>query len=277
MTRTGTSFRRISLVHSTAALWLVCLFVMALTGTAVAPRHPYSQDLERQLSPPSSANWMGTDYYGRDVFSRIIVGCRITFMVGIVATSIGVVVGGFFGVVAGYFGGLPDSFVMRIMDIMLAFPTVLLALVLVALMGPGLLNVSIATGVSTVPRFARIVRSRVLQVKEYGFVESCIASGGNTGRILLKHIVPSVVTVVVVYATFNVAMAMTIEANLSFLGMGIQPPEPSWGAIAYDGRPYILVAPWISIFPGLALMLTVISLNVLGDWLRDILDPRLRI
>ncbi|NNE44806.1 MAG: ABC transporter permease [Gemmatimonadetes bacterium] len=247
----------------------------ALFGPWLAPHDPLAQDLVNRLSPPGAANWLGTDEFGRDILSRLIHGTRISLLIGLVSVGIGVLVGGTLGLVTGYFGGWVDNVGMRIVDIMLAFPSILLAVIIVAVLGPSLINAMVAVGVVGIPQYARLVRSQVLTVRALPFVEADRAVGATDGRILFRTILPHCTAPLVVQASLGLATAILDAAGLSFLGLGAQPPDPEWGAMLGMGRQYVIMAPWVLAAPGAAILLTVLGFNLLGDGLRDALDPRL--
>jgi len=249
---------------------------MAIFAGQIAPYDPIEQDWKSVQQPPSRQHLLGTDELGRDLLSRIIFGARISMTIGIVSVSIGLVFGVAFGLLAGYFGGALDSALMRVMDIMLAVPYVLLAIAIVAILGPGLWNTMIAIGIVTIPQFTRIVRSSVIEIKTSTYVEAARAAGASHVRIMLRHILTNSLSPIIVQSTLTVASAILNAAALGFLGLGAQPPRPEWGVMLSDGRLLLLVSPWIVSFPGIAIMLSVLGFNLLGDGLRDALDPRLR-
>ena len=255
---------------------IMLLLLTALTAGHIASQGIDDQDLRKGLWPPSREFPLGTDEFGRDMLSRVIHGARVSLQVGIIAAGISAAVGVFLGVVAGYFGGRTDYLIQGMVDISWAFPTVLFALFLVAVLGPGLTNVMIAVGLGYWGRYARVVRGQVLSLREWEFITAARAIGANDLRIMFRHIMPNIVAPVIVMSTLMMADAILIEATLSFLGMGAQPPIPSWGSILSAGRAHMRLAPWETIFPGIAIMLTVLGFNLLGDGLRDALDPRLR-
>ncbi len=237
--------------------------------------HPFDkQDLMATLESPGASHYFGTDEFGRDVFSRVVYASRISIEVGFLAVAIGLTAGGLFGAIAGYYGGLADSLIMRIMDILLSIPTTLLAIAIAASLGPGLFNLLIAVGVASIPRYARIVRGSVLSVREMEFIEAAKATGSGDFRIIMKHVIPNCMAPLIVQATLGVAGAIISTAGLSFIGLGIQPPTPEWGAMLSSGRNYIRGYPHLTLFPGLAIMMTILALNFLGDGLRDALDPK---
>jgi peptide/nickel transport system permease protein len=260
----------------TGLVLIALLLLTALTADIIASQGIDDQDLRKGLLPPSRGFPLGTDEFGRDILSRIIHGARVSLQVGIIATGLSAVVGVFLGALAGYYGGVTGHLIQGMVDISWAFPTVLFALFLVAVLGPGLTNVMIAVGLGYWGRYARVVRGQVLSLREREFVTAARAIGADDLRIMFRHIMPNIVAPVIVLCTLMMADAILIEATLSFLGMGAQPPVPSWGSILSGGRNYLRLAPWVTIFPGLAIMLTVLGFNLLGDGLRDALDPRLK-
>lgn len=253
-------------------LWLL----VALVGPALTTQDPFAPNMDQMLVTPSLTHPFGTDDFGRDILTRIIHGTRISLMVGLAATAIATVGGILLGVISGYFGGWVDSVIMRLMDIMLAFPGILLALAIVAILGQGLWNVMIAVGIFAIPTFARVVRGSVLQVRALDYVEAAGALGARHGRVIWRHILPNCMAPVIVVATMRMATAIVTAAGLSFLGLGAQPPTPEWGAMLSAGREYLRTAPHVATFPGLAIMTLVLAFNMMGDGLRDALDPRLK-
>ncbi|GIO26639.1 nickel transporter permease [Ornithinibacillus bavariensis] len=255
---------------------ILILMITALFAPLIATHDPTVQSIPNRYQAPSSEHILGTDELGRDIFSRIVFGTRISIQIGLIAVGISMVVGVFLGAVAGYFGKWVDQIVMRFIDIMMAFPSILLAIALVAVLGPNLRNAMIAVGIVGVPQFARIVRSAVLSVKETEFIEAARAIGGKHGRILFGHVLPNSMAPIIVQATLGIGTAILDAAGLSFLGLGAQPPTPEWGAMLSDGRAAIQHAPWVVAFPGLAIFLFVLGFNLFGDGLRDALDPKLK-
>ena len=255
---------------------LIFVVSIAILAPYVSPYDPNRPNIPARFTPPSAEHWFGTDHYGRDILSRTIHGTRVSLMVGLVAVSFGAFFGILLGLTSGYLGGIVDNLTMRVIDIMLAFPLLLLALTLIAVLGSTLFNVILATGISTIPQFARVVRASVLSAKENDYVHANRALGATHLRTMLKHILPNVAAPIIVMATIYIATVIILEANLGFLGFGVQPPEASWGSIVNDGRRYLSQAPWVSIFPSIAITVTVLALNIFGDGLRDAMDPRLR-
>jgi len=255
--------------------FLILLMLAAALADAVSPYKPLEQAMQVRLRPPSAQHWLGTDDFGRDILTRIIYGARISLQVGFVAVGLAGTIGIVLGLISGYFGGWLDSVVMRCMDVLLAFPAILLAVVIMALLGPSTTNVMIAIGIAYIPVFARVVRGTVLTVKPNEYVQAARAAGANELRMLVHHIVPGVVGPIIVQVSLALAYAILAEAALSFLGLGTQPPTPTWGSMLAFGRQFIREAPWFTLFPGIAIFLTVLSLNLLGDGLSDALDPRL--
>jgi len=250
--------------------------VVALAAPALAPYDPLAQDLGNALAPPDRSHLLGTDNVGRDILSRVIWGTRVSLVAGFVSVAIAAATGGLLGLLAGYGGGRLDGLVMRLMDAVLSFPPLVLALALGAVLGAGLTGVLIALGVVYTPTFARLMRGQVLTVKARDYVDAARALGSPTWRIAWRHVLPNAVTPIVVQASLSVAFAILAEASLSFLGLGIQPPGASWGSMINAGRGYLRQAPWIVFGPGAALFVTVMGLNLVGDAVRDALDPRLR-
>lgn len=255
---------------------IIILFLIAIFADVIAPYDFAKQDLKNILQFPSREHIFGTDEFGRDIFSRVIYGSRVSLIVGFIAVSISVVLGGFLGALAGYYGGKLDNVIMRFMDILFAIPGILLAISIVAALGPGLKNLMIAVGVSSTPGYARIVRASVLSIKDQEFVEAAKAAGSSNTRIIFKHIIPNCLAPIIVQATLGVALAILTAAGLSFIGLGIQPPTPEWGSMLSGGRGYIRDNWYMTMFPGLAIVVTIFALNVLGDGLRDALDPKLK-
>ncbi|HEX9419103.1 MAG TPA: ABC transporter permease [Methylomirabilota bacterium] len=252
---------------------IVALSLVALAARHVAPHDPIQQDLPHALAKPSTEFPLGTDQFGRCILSRIVFGARQSLLVGVIATAIGASAGILLGLLAGYFPRL-DGPVMRTMDVLLAFPSILLAIAVVAALGPSLGNVMIAVGVRSIPSFARVSRSMVLSLKELDFVRGALALGASHSRVLFRHILPNSVSPLLVFSSMQVATAILLAAILSFLGLGVQPPTPEWGKMVSDGRAYLMEAPHLSLFPGLAIFVAVMGFNCLGDGLRDALDPR---
>jgi peptide/nickel transport system permease protein len=255
---------------------LTLLVLVAILAPFVAPYPPTEQHFADYLSPPGATYLFGADEQGRDGLSRVIFGSRISLWIGVIAVSIAVVGGLVFGLLAGYYGGWADNLIMRGMDVMLAFPEILLALAVVAVLGPALTTVMVAVGIASIPYYTRVVRSSVLAAKHAEYVTAAQVVGCPARRIILRHIMPNSVAPVLVLATTGVAAAIITGAALSFLGLGVQPPTPEWGSMLSVSRNYLQHAPWMAVFPGLAIMVTVVSINLLGDGVRDALDPRLR-
>jgi len=256
-----------------AAIVLIAVLA-ALTAPWVVPYDPAGQELSLRLERPSVHHPFGLDELGRDIFSRVLAGARISLLVGITVVGISTLVGVFLGAVAGYFGGWVDDVISRGVDVLLAFPGILLAIALVAVLGPSLTNVVLALSVIGWVGYARLVRGQVLRAREFEFVQAARALGASTSRILIRHIIPTTLPAVMVQATLGMAGAILAEAALSFLGLGVQPPTPSWGTMLNGGRLHLLDAPHLTIFPGAAIAALVLGFNFLGDGLRDALDPK---
>jgi peptide/nickel transport system permease protein len=263
-------------------LMVLALLIAALFSPQVAPHNPVRERLLDRLLPPvwaQEGEWhyvLGTDHLGRDVVSRIIYGSRVSLIVGVAAMLVGGSLGITLGVAAGYVGGRCDDVVMALADMQLAFPTILLAITIIAVLGPSFANLVVVIGISGWVTYARIARAQVLSLREKEFIEAIRAQGGGPQRIICRHILPNILSPLIVIATLDLARTIILESTLSFLGLGIQPPTPSWGGMLSDGREYLLSAWWIATFPGVVLMLTALSFNRLGDWVRDLSDPRLR-
>lgn len=258
------------------ALFLLLIVSVAILAPVIARQDPNEQSLLTRLKSPSSEHWLGTDELGRDVFSRLAYGARISLFIGLVGTAGGVILGTLLGLVSGFLGGWTDTLTMRLIDVMFAFPGILLAILIVAVMGPGILNLVIALTIWGTPTLARIVRSGVLALKSQEFVEAARAMGASRARIMFVHLLPNSMAPIIVYATLGIAGSLLTAAGLGFLGLGVQPPTAEWGAMLSVGRGYLREAPHLMIFPGLLIFATVISLNLIGDALRDALDPHLR-
>lgn len=255
---------------------LIALILIAIFADYVAPFSYKDQDLLNRFTKPNATHWFGTDNFGRDIFSRVVYGARVSLRVGLISVGIALIVGGIIGVIAGYKGGLIDTLFMRFMDIMLAIPGMLLAIAIVSSLGGGLTNVMIAVGISSIPQYARIVRASIISLKDQQFVEASRAVGSKNSTIIFKHLLPNTLAPIIVQSTLGVASAILAAAALGFLGLGLEPPRPEWGAMLSDGRHYLRDFPHMTTFPGLAIMVTILSLNLLGDGLRDALDPKLK-
>lgn len=257
------------------AIIVLATVLIAIFAPLIAPYDPASQGSIRLLAP-SWEHLMGTDELGRDTFSRIVYGSRVSLQVGILAVTISLIVGGILGLIAGYFGGWADAWTMRLVDIMFAFPGIVLAIVISGLLGPSRRNAMIAIGIIYAPAFARVVRGSVLAVKSEVYMEAARVLGAGHWRLVRQHVIPNVLAPMIVLTTLYLSSAILSEAALSFLGLGTQPPEPTWGGMLNIARTYMEISPWMAIFPGLAIAILVLGFNFLGDGLRDILDPRLR-
>jgi len=267
-------------------LGLVLMLLVTSSTAAVgwlAPGSPLTGDLSQRLKPPGSVNahtgyvsWLGTDQLGRDILRRVLFGARVSLLVGPAAVAVSVTLGLSIGLLAGFYRGWLESLLMRLVDLQMAFPFILLVMAIIALLGPSLQNIVIVLAITSWPQFARTVRSEVLSLRERQFVEAAKSVGASEPRILARHLLPNLVSPVLVLASFEVARMIIAESSLGFLGFGVQPPTPTWGNMLADGRDYISSAWWIATFPGVAILLTAAGVNFLGDGLRDLLDPRLR-
>ncbi|HXZ35963.1 MAG TPA: ABC transporter permease [Thermodesulfobacteriota bacterium] len=253
----------------------------AVLAPWISPHDPILQDVEKRLFPPmwqegADPNYLlGTDHLGRDIVSRLIYGARISIVVSVSAVALSAVLGTLIGLLSGYYGGKVDNIFMRIADVQLAFPFILLAIAIIAVLGPNLQNIILTMAITGWVIYARVVRAEVLSLREKEFITSVRALGGSNGRIIFKHLFPNVVPPIIVIVTLEMARMIIMEAALSFLGLGIQPPTPTWGGMLADGRVYLVTSWWLATFPGLVIMLVVLGINLLGNWLRDMLDPRL--
>ena len=256
-------------------LIVVFAVLAAVLGPSLCPYDPSAQELARRLEGPSAAHLLGLDELGRDVLARLLQGARISLLVGIAVVSVSSSVGMLFGSIAGYFGGRVDDAISRVIDVLMAFPGILLAIALVAVLGPSLVNVVLALSVIGWVGYARLVRGQALRAREFEFVQAARACGAGSARIVLRHILPTAIPAVVVQATLGMAGAIIAEAALSFLGLGVQPPTPSWGTMLDAGRSHLFDAPHVTIFPGLAIATLVLGFNFLGDGLRDRVDPKM--
>ncbi|HSJ29156.1 MAG TPA: ABC transporter permease [Acidimicrobiia bacterium] len=255
---------------------LTLLVIVAVFADLIAPATVNEVDIPNRLSPPSSTNLFGTDDLGRDVFSRVIIASRVSLQVGLISVGLAMAVGVPIGLIAGYYGRLTDSILMRMMDVLFSFPAILLAIAILAALGAGITNAMVAIGIVYTPIFARITRGSVLSVKQSVYVTAARSLGASDARIIRSHILPNVLAPIIVQTSLSLAFAILAEAALSFLGLGVQPPDPAWGRMLADGRGFFQTAWWMAVFPGLAILLTVMSFNFLGDGLRDALDPQQR-
>jgi peptide/nickel transport system permease protein len=280
--RTRSEWRRVArtlsrnrLVLAGLAMVVGLILVAALAGL-IAPYDPIANNVRAALQPPSPYYFFGTDRFGRDVFSRVIYGSRISLLVALISVTLAASVGVVLGLLSGYYGGWVDNLIGRVMDVFFSFPALLLAIGVAAMLGPGLNNAIIAIAIVYAPSFGRVIRGPVLVERNKEYVEAARVVGGSSPRILLLHVFPNVLSPLIVQATITFSFAILTESYLSFLGLGTQPPNPSWGTMLQEGRTFLETAPWTSIFPGLAIMLAVLAFNLLGDGIRDVLDPRIR-
>lgn len=258
-------------------LVIICILIfVAIFADFIAPYGFSEQHLDNAFAKPNPNNLFGTDNLGRDIFSRVVYGSRISLKVGFISVGIAATIGILIGAITGYYGGRVDNILMRFIDILQSIPDILLAIAILAALGPGLANLMIAVGIAAIPGYARIVRSSVLSIRDMEFIEAAKANGSSDFRIIFKHIIPNCLAPIIVQATLGVAYAIINAAGLSFIGLGLEPPTPEWGAMLSDGRSFIRDFPHMTIFPGLAIVTTIFALNVLGDGLRDALDPKLK-
>ena len=259
------------------ALTLIALFALgAVLAPLIAPYDPLAQDLASRLDPPSGAHWLGTDQLGRDILSRLLYGSRISLVIGVVVVGLAGIFGSFVGLIAGYAGGLVDEGLMRLTEVFLAFPPLILAMAIAGALGPSLTNAIIAIAAVTWAVYARLARGQVLSLRRREYVEAAQSIGASRTRILLRHLLPNAVAPLLIQASFDMGAAIISAAGLSFIGFGAQPPTPEWGVMISEGRNFISTQPWLSLFPGLSILFAVGAFNLLGDGLRDVLDPRLR-
>ncbi len=255
------------------AAFIIFIAFMGVFANIVSTHDPYKQSLRKRMKPPTAEHWLGTDELGRDFYSRLVYGARVSLFVGIVGTAAGVVSGTVVGLISGFFGGWVDTIVMRVIDIMYSIPGIVLAILIVSVLGPSLLNLIVVLAIFAIPTLARIVRGNVLSLKEQDYAEAARALGAGRLRIMFYHLLPNTLAPIIVYATLAVAGSILTTAGLGFLGLGVQPPQAEWGNILSNGRQYLRKAPLLMIFPGALIFLTVMSINLIGDALRDALDP----
>ena len=255
---------------------IIVIVVAALFAPWLAPHDPLSQDVRLRLEGPGPEHFAGLDHYGRDIWSRIIYGSRISLMVGVLSVLLGGVVGSLMGVVAGFMGGRIEDLIMRVTDILLAFPDLITGLLVLAVIGPGLGNLIIAIGITLIPRFSRLAHGPTLALKEKEYIQSAISVGSRDSGVIFKHLLPNVRGELIVVASLFTATAIRVEANLSFVGLGVAPPTPTWGQMIRDGMPHLAEAPWYSLTPGFAIFIAVLAFNLVGDGLRDAFDPKSR-
>lgn len=252
------------------------VIIIAIFAPLISPFDPLKQNVFDRLTPPEMGHPLGTDVFGRDIFSRIMHGARVSLLVGIMSVVIGMTVGTAMGMLAGLKGGKIEGMIMRTVDVLMSFPNLILGLMVMAILGSGLIKLIIAIGLVMAPRFARVAHAPTLSIKETDFIDAANALGANDLRILLRHVFPNILGEVLVMATLWVGTAIRIEANLSFIGLGVPPPTPTWGNMIRNGMNYLTNAPWMSVFPGLAILITILSFNMVGDGIRDITDPKLQ-
>ena len=272
----GIVSNKASLISGIFILVLAIIAIVTAVAPGILPYDPYQQDLGQSLLPPSAEHWFGTDLQGRDIFCRVMVGTQISLSVGIIAVAFSLTIGVILGSIAGYKGGWVDTVIMRIMDMMLAIPSILLAIAIMAALGPGIEKAVVAIGLVSIPEYARIVRSEILSIKENDYVAAARVIGDSNFKIVFRHVLPNALPSIIVRATLGISSAILDCAALGFLGLGVQPPAAEWGDMLGRGRNELFRAPWLMIFPGLAITLAVLAFNLLGDGLRDGLDPKSR-
>ena len=254
----------------------VIVVLAAIFAPWIAPLDPLDQNVMLRLKSPSEENWLGTDYYGRDIYARLVYGARISLIIGLASTALSMVIGSAIGMIAGWRGGRLDTLIMQLMDILLAFPSLILGLIIVAMLGPSMTNIIVAIALTSIPPFARIARAPTIAMKEREFVDACRALGFSDMRILLGHILPNILPEILVMGSLWLANAIRTEASLAFIGLGVKPPIPTWGGMIREGFENILDSYWLVLAPGTAILIVVFALNLLGDGLRDAIDPKLK-
>lgn len=272
----GIVSNKASLISGIFILILAIIAIVTAIAPGILPYDPYAQDLSQSLLPPSAQHWFGTDLQGRDIFCRVMVGTQISLSVGLIAVAFSLTIGVILGSIAGYKGGWVDTVIMRIMDMMLAIPSILLAIAIMAALGPGIEKAVVAIGLVSIPEYARIVRSEILSIKENDYVAAARVIGDSNFKIVFRHVLPNALPSIIVRATLGISSAILDCAALGFLGLGVQPPAAEWGDMLGRGRNELFRAPWLMIFPGLAITLAVLAFNLLGDGIRDGLDPKSR-
>ena len=272
----GIVSNKASLVSGIFILVLAVIAIVTAVAPGILPYDPYQQDLGQSLLPPSAEHWFGTDLQGRDIFCRVMVGTQISLSVGLIAVAFSLTIGVILGSIAGYKGGWIDTVIMRVMDMMLAIPSILLAIAIMAALGPGIEKAVVAIGLVSIPEYARIVRSEILAIKENDYVAAARVIGDSNFKIVFRHVLPNALPSIIVRATLGISSAILDCAALGFLGLGVQPPAAEWGDMLGRGRNELFRAPWLMIFPGLAITLAVLAFNLLGDGIRDGLDPKSR-
>jgi peptide/nickel transport system permease protein len=255
---------------------LLAILAVAVLAPLVAPQDPAAQDVMHKLDGPSAAHIFGTDEFGRDIWARTAHGAQTSLLIGFASTALAVLVGSIIGILAGWYGGRLDAFVMQVMDILLAFPSLILGMIVVAMLGPSLTNIVLAIALTSIPPFARIARAPTIAIKGRDFIEACRSFGFSTPRILLGHVLPNIISEILVMAALWLANAIRTEASLAFIGLGLKPPIPTWGGMIREGFDNILDNPWLTLVPGTAVLVVIFALNLMGDGLRDAIDPRLK-
>ena len=269
------AFRANKLSSIGLALFLAVVLIAA-AAPLLAVYDPFAQDVTHKLAGPSAAHIFGTDEYGRDIWARMIYGARLSLLIGLASTVVAIAVGSLIGIVAGWYGGRLDTFAMQVMDVLLAFPSLILGMIVVAMLGPSLANIILAIALTSVPAFARIARAPTIALKGRDFIEACRSLGFSTPRILVRHVLPNIFAEILVMGSLWLANAIRTEASLAFIGLGLRPPTPTWGGMIREGFDNILDSPWLAVVPGTAVLIVIFSLNLIGDGLRDAVDPKLK-
>jgi peptide/nickel transport system permease protein len=267
---------RANKLSSIGLLLFLAVGLIAAAAPLLTVNDPFVQDVTHKLAGPSAAHIFGTDEYGRDIWARIIYGARLSLLIGLASTAVAIMVGSLIGIVAGWYGGRLDAFAMQVMDVLLAFPSLILGMIVVAMLGPSLANIILAIALTSIPAFARIARAPTIVLKGRDFIEACRSLGFSTPRILVRHVLPNILAEILVMGSLWLANAIRTEASLAFIGLGLRPPTPTWGGMIREGFDNILDSPWLAVVPGTAVLIVILALNLIGDGLRDAVDPKLK-